>query len=407
MSATRTFTERFGSSSMLLISIQVPAIRSCYFYSNENVLNLSELTSFIRIPTFPMYNCHTHLFSIAHVPVNFLPWPVKILADHLVTSGTVKLLEKLQMKGLAYRLRRFVVFKKIGELGDQKDIFKHLMGFYPENAKFVVLSMDMAFMAAGKTPESFENQLNTLAELKQEYQDQIIPFVFAHPERKDLLNIIQDRINKDQFGGIKLYPALGYFPSDDRLDRVFAWAETHQIPVMTHCARGGVYFKGQLTDERRTDPADGTCYPKAPNRIFTDQYSNPDRYELLLTKYPKLKLCFAHYGGDSEWDKYLDASWEKGAKDSWYYKINELIRTHDNVYTDISYTLFSAKYYGLLKVSLQDPKLRTKILFGTDYYMQEQETSERSFGINLRAYLGTEDFNQIAITNAALYLQTN
>ena len=51
-----------------------------------------------------------------------------------------------------------------------------------------------------------------------------------------------------------------------------------------------------------------------------------------------------------------------------------------------------------------DSVCRKKVLFGTDYYMLEQEISERAFGINLRGHLGQKDFDQISITNAKAYL---
>jgi len=352
-----------------------------------------------------MYNCHTHIFTIRHVPDRFLPLILKWLADRLVTRATARFFSRIS-KGLGYRFNRYVVFKAIGEKGSQAKIFEHLDGFYPTDTSHVVLSMDMQYMGAGDCPDPFEQQLDDLAELKQKLGSRILPFVFAHPERPDIAAIVQERIENQQFSGIKIYPALGYFPCDPNLDEIFDWAAKNQVPIMTHCTRGGVYYKGRLTEKRRTDPADGTVYAKSKNSVFTDIYSDPDRYIALLDKYPRLKICFAHFGGANEWDKYMKDSWHDGANKSWYYKIKQLMIRYENVYTDVSYTLHHAKYYGLLKVSLQDDQLRNKILFGTDYYMQEQETSERAFGVNLRAYLGEDDFEQIATINPEKYLAT-
>lgn len=354
-----------------------------------------------------MFNCHTHIFTTKNVPNNFLPWYLRIVANGLVKVGTVNIFRRIGLKGLAYRLNRFVIFKAIGEKKGQAEVFKHLRGFYPEDTQHVVLSMDMEYMAAGKVPQPFEEQLRELSELKKRHGERILPFVFAHPNRPNIHKLVKEYITNQNFAGIKIYPALGYFPTDPRLDTLFAWAETKQIPIMTHCSRGGVYYKGKLTTTMRTDPSDGKVYPKTKKSEFTDVYTDPDRYEPLLTKYPKLKLCFAHFGGATEWDKYLDQSWHTATEQTWFNKIKELMIKYENVYTDISYTLYHPKYYGLLKVTLQDPKLRKKILFGTDYYMQEQETSERKFGINLRAYVGEQDFKQMAMVNPIDYLKAN
>jgi uncharacterized protein len=44
------------------------------------------------------------------------------------------------------------------------------------------------------------------------------------------------------------------------------------------------------------------------------------------------------------------------------------------------------------------------VLFGTDYYMVEQETSERAFGLNLRGELGEVLWKQIAEDNPKNFL---
>lgn len=354
-----------------------------------------------------MINIHTHIFTIDHVPEKFLPWPLKKIADWLVTSKTVRFFKKVKLKGLSKLIYRFYTFKKIGEIGKQKDVFEHLQGFYPEGTQFVTLSMDMAFMGAGKVPHSFESQLDELAELKQKYKKLIHPFVFAHPERKDIFNIVKYNIEERGFAGIKIYPALGYFPNDSKLDAVYEYASKNNIPIITHCTRGGVYYKGKLTKERRTAPGETIPFDKSPNHKFTEVYSDPDRYEPILKEYPNLKLCFAHFGGAGEWDKFLADSWHKESETSWYNKIKSLMYQYKNVYTDISYTLYHEKYYNMLKVTMFNDVIKSRILFGTDYYMQEQETSERAFGLNLRGALGEEMFNQIAVKNNLEFLKTN
>jgi hypothetical protein len=47
--------------------------------------------------------------------------------------------------------------------------------------------------------------------------------------------------------------------------------------------------------------------------------------------------------------------------------------------------------------------LRKKILFGSDYYMVETEVTERLFGLDLRRYIGEENFKTIAVDNPKVY----
>jgi len=358
-----------------------------------------------------MVNCHTHIFTIKHVPLRFLPWWLKPIANVLVKQWLVNFLKWLHLKGLAYLLNRFYNFKRIGEKGAQEEIFKHLSGFYPVNTGFVLLSMDMEYMGAGKVPEKLEMQLMELAKIKEKYPTishpyRTYPFVFAHPERPDVFDLVRKYIEDHGFAGIKIYPALGYFPHDPRLEKIYAYAEKNNIPLLTHCTRGGVFYKGKLDVQRRTDPRTQKTYPKQSNSKFTDIYSDPDRYLELLNDFPRLKLCFAHFGGAGEWDLFLRESWHGPARESWFYKVKKIVCNEKwNAFTDISYTLADPKYYATLKSFLiADKRLCERVLFGTDYYMTEQEVSERAFGINLRGFLGDELWDQISIKNPETYL---
>lgn len=354
-----------------------------------------------------MINCHTHIFNINHTPVKFLPWYLRIVGKAVVKLWMIKLLDKLKLKGPAYLLKKYYNFMKISELGTQEEIFNHLQGFYPQGTKFAVLSMDMEFIDAGKVPEDFYIQLDTLADLKKKYDNEIYPFVFAHPERKDVFQTVKKYIEEYNFSGIKIYPALGYFPSDVRLKDVYAYAEDKQLPIMTHCTKGGVYYQGDLTEERRKDPRTSEILAKEKNSVFTDNYSDPDQYIPLLEKHPDLKICFAHYGGWGDWDTLLSESWHSKVPNSWFYKINQLLNDDRfrNVYTDVSYTLVRTDLFTVLKTYLEtNEKIKSHVLFGTDYYMTEIEGSERFFGMNLRGFIGEDLWHKIAEENPKAYL---
>ncbi|MEM6813193.1 MAG: amidohydrolase family protein [Bacteroidota bacterium] len=358
-----------------------------------------------------MINVHTHIFNQDFVPVRFLPLWLKAIANVIVSKRLLWFFKKTKLTGLYNLLNRYYTFMEISKKGSQEDIFIHLSGFYPTGTHFVTLPMDMAFMKAGKVVKDLKEQLQELKQIKEKYPTKdhpysILPFVFAHPERPKLLDLIKEYIEVHKFSGIKIYPALGYFPHDPRLEKVYEYAEKNSIPVLTHCTRGGVFYKGKLTKEKRTDPRTGEVYEKKSNATFTDVFSDPDRYEGLLNDFPDLKMCFAHFGGASEWDIFLMNSWNDEAEKSWFSKVSKIVSNSQwNAYTDISYTLHDRKYYGILKAFLEsNNRLKKRVLFGTDYYMTEQETSERSFGINLRGFLGEELWNQISVENPKIFL---
>lgn len=354
-------------------------------------------------------NCHTHIFNRNAVPENFLPRWLLPFAGLLENKGHAKFLfnffTKIRKHDLALLIKRQHAFLTIGDMKSQADIFKYLQSFYPVGTSFCVLPMDMAFMQAGSVPQSYIEQLDELAAIKQdpELKGLIHPFIFVHPERRNIYDLVKHYIEEKGFAGIKMYPPLGYYPFDERLNEIYAYAEKNQIPITVHCARGGVFYKGEITDDMKVHLKTGEVIKEQKNKYFTDAYTNPDNYRYVLESFPNLKINLAHFGGYDEWHKYLGNTIDDGLQ-TWYEKICNLMREYPNVYTDISYTMFNPDLFSLLKISLQDETLRNKILYGSDFYMVEQETTERQFLNNIRAYLGEEDFRQIAETNAKRFL---
>ncbi|MGE0635793.1 MAG: amidohydrolase family protein [Bacteroidia bacterium] len=352
-------------------------------------------------------NCHTHIFTNKIIPDNFLIWPLQMLANIFTQDSSANFLlsSTRKFKDVNYLLYKYITFAKTGGKSSQEEVFNHLQNFYPEGTKFVVLSMDMEFMEAGSVKMKFEEQLNELADLKKKYGDIIHPFVFAHPERTGITDLVKKYIEVHNFSGIKLYPPLGYFPFDERLEGVYEYAEKNSIPLISHCSRGGVFYKGKITDEMRKHPKTGIVNTEKHKSNFTDFYTDPKNYEYVFEKFPNLKLCLAHFGGDTEWNKYLDGSWDLTKENDWFFTIRNMMVKYPSLYTDISYTHSYSRFLPLLKVTLQsNPELAKRILFGTDFYMTEQEGSEREHSIRLRAFLGEELFSLIAEQNPKTFL---
>ncbi len=353
-------------------------------------------------------NCHVHTFNRAIVPANFLPFWLRPFAGYLESFDKSQrlreLLEKFGKHELSLLVKKYHSFLKLGDFNSQRDIFLQLQTIYPQGTKFSILSMDMEFMQAGKVKQSFMEQLGELAALKKEFPETVLPFVFVHPERKNIFDIVRFCIEEKGFAGIKLYPPLGYYPFDKRLDRVYAYAEQNRLPITTHCARGGIYYKGKITKDMLVHPLTGERFDKKKNKFFTDIYTDPANYNYVLERFPNLKLNLAHFGGAEEWENFLLTSIPEEEGTSWYEKICSLLKKYPNVYSDISYTLYRSDLMLLLKFTLANEGLRKKILYGSDFYMVEQETTERQFYMNLRTSLNEERFKQIAVTNPNNFL---
>ena len=198
------------------------------------------------------------------------------------------------------------------------------------------------------------------------------------------------RLESGKFKGLKIYPKLGYEPGHDLLrQKLYPLCQEQRIPVLTHCSEGGIKHKNWNKEE---------C----------DAVTAPHAYKDILTEFPNLKLCLAHFGGDRAWKQYRKNLRRGHGPQTWVDDIVGMIRSGDfpNLWTDISYTIFNfQENFPALKDMLKDDVLRARVLFGSDFYMikQEQET-EKEISKKLRGDLTEAVYRQIAETNPAIWL---
>jgi predicted TIM-barrel fold metal-dependent hydrolase len=225
---------------------------------------------------------------------------------------------------------------------------------------------------------------------------------------------------------------------------IYELALQHDLPITTHCTIGTVRQKYRLPTAERVHPIKGPL-PNLKTSKYQQYFTHPLNYECLLNQpilseiwgktapdYRNLKICIGHWGSASDWLRYLENDWadlydrtrhedcpaldlrnwytdpkEAYKNFTWFTIICELIKSdsYPNIYTDISYTLHEPRFLPMLKMVLESSqKIKERVLFGTDFYMVSKAISEREYSINIRAYLGKELFDQIAIINARRFL---
>ena len=340
-------------------------------------------------------NCHIHTFTTAHTPRYFPAWPVVIFryAPWLV-QFLRWLAWFLPWRSLYDQLVRLENFHRTGSRRDQRDVFREVLHYYPEDTRFVVLPLDMAPAGHGPVEKRIAVQHDELAALAAEYPRNVVPFANVHPDTPGAAAEFRRCVEQLNFRGLKLYPKLGFAP-DHRLlmDEVYPLCEANGLPVITHCSRGGVWRKGWSQDQR-------------------DRVTEPDAYGPVMQRFQKLRICLAHYGGDADWNAYINVGFPpddpQAKQRNWVWRINEMIRSGDwpNLWVDISYTMFKFEEYApLLRLFLKDDAVRARVLFGSDFYMTRRERlSEKAVSIRLRDTLGEENFRQIAETNPRIFL---
>jgi predicted TIM-barrel fold metal-dependent hydrolase len=350
-------------------------------------------------------NCHTHLFTFHHVPVHFITGQWLFASSDAGRNRLAHLLFSLNPWSDAGKIYRIATFLHGGNYASQEELFECLCMFYPPSARFAVHAIDFEYMGAGRTPKSYLEQLAELAALKRKYPKKIYPFICTDPRRPDLYDLFKRYIEEEDFTGIKLYPPMGYYPFDERLYPLYDYAQTHQIPVMTHCSSSGsVFSRNTPLPKERFHPKTQTPLKYKNKRQFSDHYTHPDNYTCLLDDFPLLKICFAHFGGDAQCKKYYKSNDPSDIENNWLVKVFRLIKKYRNVYADISYAAADFDLLALFNALLHDPSNKHKMLFGSDFYMSNLERNERWFSMNVRMHLGEESYLQIAHTNALKYL---
>lgn len=362
----------------------------------------------------PIYNVHIHVFNNACAPKRFLEVAhlgvaapaMKMFLETRVGQFAIQSIKKLFKKS-GGKLSKMASFASIGISSSQKDIFNTVAEIYPKDTRFVVLTLNMDFMGGGPCEVDFQTQIDQVIDLRRLHPDTVLPFLCVDPRMGDaetVLQFVQKYVGEAlPFIGIKVYPALGYLPNHPHLMPVWQYCTDHQLPVMTHCTPTGVFFLGDLETGMLYDqktfkyPIDKRKY----NAENTDVFLEPAAWAKVFEKHPQLKVCFAHMGGISEM--------KKSEADNWFAQIKKLMQQYANVYTDVSYSLADAGVWPQITEMLTHEIMGKKVLFGTDYYMTEQEDGERNLAYKLPTHvsnLNKEVHQRFMVKNTEAFLSS-
>lgn len=258
-------------------------------------------------------------------------------------------------------LKRYYNIAKLSKDKDQLYVFTVLKNSYPDGSRFVVLPMDLDYAGAGNAKKNYLQQLDELILLKKNpaHTNELKPFVFADPRRieaqPEYYQTIINCLEKEKFSGIKIYPALGYYPFDKNLLELFLYACKNEIPIMTHSIKGVIFYRGikkrewdrhPIFTEKVKQQESNMKLPQFKNIDFINNFTHPLNYICLLdpvflkmvlfaldpgtaltdrlyslygftkndiagtsvltNNLQNLKLCFGHFGGEDEWANYIE-----------------------------------------------------------------------------------------------------
>ncbi|MDF1696865.1 MAG: amidohydrolase family protein [Saprospiraceae bacterium] len=236
-----------------------------------------------------------------------------------------------------------------------------------------ILQMDLETGWDFKPKRGFRQQVREIKEISKTRA--ILPYFAVDPRRAEkngpdenlyelFLEAFTDKDNP--FFGVKCYPALGYLPSDVRLDPIFQICAEKNIPVLTHCGGEAV-----STFEKKIMVKNETGYVQfeipGDTRDLRARYLNePHNWEPVLKKYNNLKLNLGHFGGGSTWKEYV-----KDGSSARLDKIFELMRNPNyRVWGDFSYSIIEDDLFDLFKQVLDvNDDILKQSLYGTDFWV--------------------------------------
>ena len=237
----------------------------------------------------------------------------------------------------------------------------------------VVLSMDLEVGWGRKTKRTYKEQIADLKVIAKETP--ILPFFAIDPRRADLEgeeNLYKMFIDaftdaETPFFGVKCYPSLGYLPSDARLIPIYEVCEAKNIPIITHC--GGTAVSTYKTSIEVVNSAGKRIELKLPagDRAKRANYLNdPLHWDSVLSRFPKLKINLAHFGGPDRWNEKATEIDKMRVE-----QIIERMQTFgEQVYTDFSFNIVDNEANRNVKDALKaNATIKSRLMYGTDYWV--------------------------------------
>lgn len=176
----------------------------------------------------------------------------------------------------------------------------------------------------------------------------LVGSVFLDPRDADAADTFM-RYLDDGFRGVKMFPASGYYPDEERFFPLYEKIEASGVPVLFHAGQTNIRV---LSD----DPA--------VRKATSSKFGLPMNFDGLARLFPKMPIVLAHMG----YPHYIDA-WS-------------VAHANTNVYLDISgsgpWTEAMAVFFNAVGGHSFIPVDFKRVLWGTDNCLSQTEHHARS-----------------------------
>lgn len=257
----------------------------------------------------------------------------------------------------------------------------------------------------GKCEYTFSNMEDQLRlhglihELSEGYTIPVLPFNpwVAHVEGDNYFTLFETAINKYHFKGAKIYPTIGYYP-DGRLGSKSDYTVDFELPNERYVIEAMSKFYDICEDKNIFVMSHGN-HSMGASRNFL-KMAGYKAWGQLLHARPNLKVNIGHVGGNHDDER--NANWTKN--------FARLMEKHSGLYGDIGYWDELSDGEGVKEFAQlvnANPIFAKRVMYGTDWFMLDQEIEWRSYMNNIHSqlekYLTKEQVNDIFYNNAATF----
>ncbi|WMJ89488.1 amidohydrolase family protein [Anaerocolumna sp. MB42-C2] len=223
---------------------------------------------------------------------------------------------------LEFRSKAFGVFKQSPY--DYEEMFVEME--YGRVDKAALLPLDLTTTEGGCIVTN-----DQIAQLVSEHPERFIGFASVDPHREDALEVLDYVFGTLKLKGLKLNPAKQHFyPMDDCMQPIYEKCLEYNKPVIFHA---GLSWEPDCITE----------------------YAHPLKFEGVAVKYPKLRICLAHF--------------------AWPF-VREMVMLmikYPNVYTDTSVLYMDSPEESMMRLFTVDMgplwterALHSQIMFGSN-----------------------------------------
>lgn len=325
-------------------------------------------------------NCHMHLLNFDFIPDSYFKtqtkipeWLVRMKIVRVVLNGVIELFH-IKSLNHGYDIAE-IMTKEIDEIINAYIVEMDEAGLIIATP----LMLDIEIGANMEPEIPYNQQVSIISELCLKTKGRLMPFISVDPRRSNAFEIMIDALENKGFLGVKLYPPLGYnidpynvynveHGYDEALHNIYSYCSKYEIPITTHCSKGGAY-SSELVKEK----------------AFGDYLSHPKHIAKVLAAYPNLIVNIAHLGGDLH---------QYGYEDNWAESALKLAKKYKHVYCDVCCQTQSFKpelegsFVEIIRKVLNHKHLSHKIIYGTDWPISGIEYNEKEFLEEMKKVLG-------------------